>query len=50
MIKLTVQKLLETKSDDAHLMLSKFCGAGSIEGKRSEVTAQRQQEAALTAR
>ena len=27
MIKLTVQKLLETKSDDAHLMLSNFCSA-----------------------
>ena len=27
MITLTVQKLLETKSDDAHLMLSNFCSA-----------------------
>ena len=27
MIKLTVQKLLETMSDDAHLMLSDFCSA-----------------------
>ena len=47
MIKFTKQKSLDTKSEDAHLMLSNFTGAGCTAMKRFEITAQIQQEAAL---
>ena len=50
MIKFMKQKSLDTKSEDAHLMLSNFTGARGIARKRFEITAQNQQEAALATR
>ena len=48
MLKLTVQKVLGTRSDDAHLTSSNVCSAGSIADKRFECTTQIQGAAFAT--